>query len=407
MRVVNTGQRMAERLGRDAVSLRKDALMEAASKQAGGLTDFGDPRFEVGLDRFLEAVEHENPLSGFGRLLCKGQVTNLLTQRLLFTAYLKAHPEIHDEPIERPIFIVGAPRTGTTITHHLLSQDERFRFPFTWECNELHPPLDPATLHTDPRIERTQRNLDQMLRILPDLEAAHPVGALEAQECLMLHAYDFHSIAFETTYNTQAYDRWVVEQDARWVYERQRLLLQYFQSGGLRPTESWLLKSPPHMEQLDAILDVFPDARFVTTFREPTEVVASGCSLVSKVACVTERDHDRLALGRYVEWRIGRMLQRNVELRERLGDQPDRFVDLPMQQMVTDPLAGVEEIYDRFGIDLPGATRQRMEAFMQRRALTARTPHVYDPADYGLDLRALWPTFDRYRAFYGIEGTPP
>jgi hypothetical protein len=104
--------------------------------------------------------------------------------------------EIRNEVIQRPIFLVGAPRTGTTITHHLLSQDERFRYPITWECDELHPPLDPATMSSDPRIGRSAKQIRRSLKLTPDLDAAHPIGACEAQECALLHAYAFHSEAF-------------------------------------------------------------------------------------------------------------------------------------------------------------------------------------------------------------------
>src|SRR5690349_18337107 len=117
------------------MTLNKRALMEKASRQANGLTDFGDPRFEEGLDRLIDSLETEDRLNGVGRFIATSHITNLLRQRLLLTEHLRTHPEIRDEVIEKPIFLVGAPRTGTTITHHLLSQDDRFRYPLTWECD--------------------------------------------------------------------------------------------------------------------------------------------------------------------------------------------------------------------------------------------------------------------------------
>src|SRR6185437_7143630 len=149
-RVLNAAYRAARKVGLHPLPLRKSAVMERAGKQAGGLTDFGNPLFEEGLDRLIASINDEDRLNGFGRILATTHITNLLRQRLLVMEHVRQHPEIRAESIERPIFLVGAPRTGTTITHHLLSQDERFRFPYTWECDELHPPLDPATLHTDP-----------------------------------------------------------------------------------------------------------------------------------------------------------------------------------------------------------------------------------------------------------------
>lgn len=405
MRALNLVYRTARRIGVRPMALSKPALMAKASRQANGLSDFGDPRFEEGLDRLIDALETEDRLNGVGRLIASSHISNLLRQRLLLTEHLRTHPEIRGEKIEKPIFLVGAPRTGTTITHHLLSQDDRFRYPLTWECDELHPPLNPATMQSDPRIKRSQKLIDRSLSLAPDLDAAHPMGAWEAQECALLHAYAFHSETFHVMFNCQTYDRWLTEQDRTWVYEEQRLLLQYMQSGGLRPAQSWLLKTPPHMDNIDKILKVFPDARLVTTYREPTEVVASSCKLTGTVFAMAADDIDWHDHGRYMRWRTGKMLKRNVELREQFAEKSDQFIDFPMDRMVREPMICVAEIYAHFGIELTEPTRQKMVRFMEKRGRGARKPNVYDAADYGLDTDELWPELQYYRNFYGIEDT--
>lgn len=404
IRALNAGYRVARRLGRRPLTLRKYDLMATASKQAGGLTDFGDRRFEAGLDQLIASIEGEDRLNGFGRVMARSHITNLLRQRLLVVEHIHQHPEIRDEAIERPIFLVGAPRTGTTITHHLLSQDGRFRYPITWECDELYPPLNPATMHTDPRIKRSESQIRRIMSLAPDLDAAHPVGAWEAQECALLHAYAFHSETFHVMFNCQAYDRWLADQDRTWVYEEQKLLLQYMQSGGLRPQECWLLKTPPHMEQLDKILKVFPDARLVTTYREPTEVVASSCKLAGTVFAAAQDDVDWHDHGRYMKWKTGLMLQRNVELRHRFADRAAQFIDFPMDRMVRDPISCVQEIYRHFGIEMTDQAHRNMSRFMDERGMGRRKPNVYSAEDYGLDIDELWSEFQYYRDFYGIEG---
>ncbi|MBY0290039.1 MAG: sulfotransferase [Mycobacteriaceae bacterium] len=402
---MNLAYRAARRIGVHPMTLSKPALMAKASRQANGLTDFGDPRFEEGLDRLIDALETEDRLNGVGRFIATSHISNLLRQRLLLTEHLRTHPEIRDEKIEKPIFLVGAPRTGTTITHHLLSQDDRFRYPLTWECDELHPPLNPATMQSDPRIKRSQKLIDRSLSLAPDLDAAHPMGAWEAQECALLHAYAFHSETFHVMFNCQTYDRWLTEQDRTWVYEEQRLLLQYMQSGGLRPAESWLLKTPPHMDNIDKILGVFPDARLVTTYREPTEVVASSCKLTGTVFAMAADDIDWHDHGRYMRWRTAKMLKRNVELRAQFAEKSAQFIDFPMDRMVREPMTCVAEIYAHFGIELTEPNRQKMVRFMEKRGRAARKPNVYDAADYGLDIDELWPELQYYRNFYGIEDT--
>lgn len=405
IRALNVGYRAVRRMGMRPLSLRKQSLIDKASKQAGGLTDFGDQRFEAGLVHLIESIEEEDRLNGFGRIMASNHITNLLRQRLLLTNHIRTHPEIRDEIIDRPIFLVGAPRTGTTITHHLLSQDERFRYPITGECDELYPPLNPATMRSDPRINRSEKQIRRIMSLAPDLDAAHPVGAWEAQECALLHAYGFHSETFHVMFNCQAYDRWLAEQDRTWIYEEQMLLMQYMQSGGLRPRESWLLKTPAHMEHIDRILTVFPDARLITTYREPTEVVASSCKLAGTVFAAAEDDVDWHDHGRHVQWKTGNMLRRNVELRRQFAGRAAQFIDFPMERMVRDPLPCVEEIYQHFGIEMTDPTLRKMRKFMNERGMGTRKPNVYRAEDYGLDIDTLWPQLQYYRDFYGIEDT--
>lgn len=403
IRALNLAYRAARRVGAHPLPLRKYALMDRASRQAGGLTDFGDPRFEVGLDHLLDSLLTEDRLNGFGRVLAASHITNLLRQRLMVTEHVRRHPEIRDEVIEKPIFIIGAPRTGTTITHHLLAQDDRFRYPITWECDELHPPLNPATMHTDPRIKRTDKQIRRVLSLAPELEAANEPGTWEAQECALLHAHAFLSETFHVMFNCQAYDRWLADQDRTWVYEEQKLLLQYMQSGGLRPTESWLLKTPPHMCNIDKILTVFPDARFVTTYREPTEVVASSCSLTGIIFSMVEDDVDWHDHGRHIRWRVSAMLARNVELRRQFADKSPQFIDFSMEQVARDPVGCVQKVYAHFGIELPETTHQKMNRFMDEHGLAKRKPHIYHAEDYGLDIDELWCELQYYRDYYGIE----
>jgi hypothetical protein len=258
-------------------------------------------------------------------------------------------------------------------------------------------------MRSDPRIKRSDKQIRRTLALAPDLDAAHPIGAWEAQECALLHAYALHSATFHVMFNCQGYDRWLTEQDITWVYGEEKLLLQYMQSGGLRPAESWLLKTPPHMENIDKILAVFPDARFVTTYREPTEIVASSCKLAGTVFAMVEDNIDWHDHGRYMRWRTGRMLTRNVELRRQYANEPRRFIDFPMDRMVRDPISCVREIYQYFGIELTEETHRKMSRFIDERGMAKRKPNIYDAADYGLNIDELWPQSQFYRDFYGIE----
>ena len=108
-------------LSRRAVSLEPGALLEAAEKQTG-LSDFGDESFLTPLGVLTDALETEADLSAFGRFSSRQFLLQLLANRLKLEALLTAHPEILDEQIRAPIFIVGLPRTGTTHLHNLVAE---------------------------------------------------------------------------------------------------------------------------------------------------------------------------------------------------------------------------------------------------------------------------------------------
>ena len=195
IRTLNSLYRWATILGWEPIKLDKESLQKKAIQVCGGPSDFGDPRYEAGLDALLHSLNSEKRLNGFGHVLASQHIVKLLRQRLSITEHMKRHPEILDEPIVRPIFIVGAPRTGTTITHHLMSQDARLRYPFTWECEELYPPLSPATMHRDSRIAISRKACDRARKMAPNIEAAHPIGPWEAEECALFMALAFVAIS--------------------------------------------------------------------------------------------------------------------------------------------------------------------------------------------------------------------
>src|SRR5215831_21384950 len=122
LRILNGAGGALRRIGIPAVDLDEAALLDRA-RRLTGLTDFGDPFFREPMRVLLDAFETEAQLTMLGRVIARTDVVRLLENRLRMAAVLDHYPEIADGPIERPIFIVGLPRTGTTILHELLAQD--------------------------------------------------------------------------------------------------------------------------------------------------------------------------------------------------------------------------------------------------------------------------------------------
>ncbi len=127
--------------------------MRRASQQTG-LSDYGSDYFRTPLRRLCESLEQEAQLTGLGRVIARQDLLRLLSNRLQFIDIFKHHPEIAEQEIVAPIFILGMPRTGTTSLHELMALDPQFRVPLSWEVSYPFPPPETATYRTDPRIAK-------------------------------------------------------------------------------------------------------------------------------------------------------------------------------------------------------------------------------------------------------------
>jgi len=102
--------------------LEPERLIERARRRAD-LADFGDAPFIEGLRVFLQACSEEAELGAFGYFGTRWDVLRFLSNLLELRRREVASPEILGEPIARPIFITGVPRSGTTYLHQLLTND--------------------------------------------------------------------------------------------------------------------------------------------------------------------------------------------------------------------------------------------------------------------------------------------
>ncbi|HXA89926.1 MAG TPA: sulfotransferase, partial [Mycobacterium sp.] len=255
-------------------------LIATACDEAGS-DDFGDASgyqgWRLGLQHLTEGLINEARLSVIGVEIAHLDIMRALKNRLGVIAWRKQHPEIATKPITQPIFIVGQPRTGTTILYDLLAQDPHLRAPLTWEVDAPCPVPQPETYHSDPRIAATQASIELSEQIIPGFLAFHPMGALVGQECVRITASEFTSMIFTVQYRLPSYYRWLLyEADHAGAYRFHRIFLQHLQSG---VPGQWLLKSPAHLWHLDALLAEYPDALIVQTHRDPLNVISSIAAL--------------------------------------------------------------------------------------------------------------------------------
>ena len=341
-------------------SLSEDDLRETAIRRAGS-SDFGGEGFREGLTVLLDSVEREADLTTLGRLSCRETLLRYLENRLRLAEYRAQHAEVASQVIERPIFIVGLPRTGTTILFNLLSQDPDNRPPLSWEVEWPVPPPEPATYDRDPRIEDAEKLFGNLDRLIPTLPAIHEFGARLPQECVPINAHELMSIQFHTTFHVPSYQAWLDRQSLLPSYRFHKRFLQHLQSKYMKAR--WVLKSPAHLPAIDDILSTYPDALIIHTHRDPTRVVPSLASLCYAFRSMSSDSVDPSRIGRNVMDVWSSYLERALEARRRHRDAPGQFFDAYFDDIVADPVGLLDRAYTHFGLELTDAARKRMEAF--------------------------------------------
>ena len=296
--------------------LEPEPLLEQARAETGLSDGLDDPGFRERLDVLLTGLRDEAGLSPFGVLSDHTVVLGLLRSRLLIRDLLDRHPEILEIPITAPIVIVGLPRTGTSHLHNLISSDPALRSLPYWEALEpvLPPSAQPAPGEPDPRFANTQVGLDMVHAAAPLFERMHEMTVDNVHEEIQLLAIDFSSMLFETMAVMPTWRDYYLDHDQTPHYEYLKQVLQVLT--WLRGGERWVLKSPQHCEQIRPLLNVFPDATFVVTHRDPVSVTASVVTMLTYAARMSVEHPDPHVYGPYWSQRVEDLL-RGVRARPR------------------------------------------------------------------------------------------
>lgn len=389
------------------VELTEQALLGAAQAQTG-LSDFGgalyggsDADWQEGFTLLLKGLNEEADLSAVGRLMAYGEVLRHLVNRLRVTEDIKNNPSILEVEIRKPLFVVGLPRTGSTILHDLLAQDQNNRVPMTWECHHMSPPPEADSYHNDPRIAECEAHFEQGSRqMIPEFQAIHEMGAELAQECVMLNAFDFKSLVFSNQFHVPTYQRWVESTDLTSVYRTHKVQLQYMQWHN--PRQRWVLKSVSHLWGLDAIYKIYPDAQVIMTHRDPLKLIASHCSLVTMACSMGCDSIDPIEIAKF--WTVSWMDAMNKGVDFRNSDRPEAkaVFDMHFSELIKDQVAMAQRIYDHFGLELTEETKLRMQDFIDNNPKDRHGTHSYTLEQFGLDLETERERYRFYQDYFNV-----
>ncbi|MCB1702933.1 MAG: sulfotransferase [Halioglobus sp.] len=371
----------------------------AAARAADGLEDFGDDSYRQPLEKLLWSLEHEAQLNDIGRQVLRQRMVDILATRLRVQFFLNRFPRITEEEILAPLFIVGLPRTGTTMLHRTIAADHRMYAPLWYEVRYPSPAPDwDFTTVGDARIAAAKAEMAAMLEANPDLLAIHPMDALGPDEDIMLLEQSFYS------FNTQAYayiptfDSWIESQDHTPGYEYFHRLLQFLQWQKKRTGqqgERWTLKAPHHLHYMDLVFRVFPDAKVVQSHRDPVETLPSLTSLIAGVWTIYSDVADPEAVGRQWSRKFAKGMQHTMAVRDRMGE--GRFLDLWFEDTVSQPLSEIQKVYDFLGMELTPEARAEMARWQEFNRREMRPSHDYTLAQYGFTEEDLKRQFSAYR----------
>jgi hypothetical protein len=377
--------------------MRAEDIVAAAGKLTG-LNEFGDPAILDGLTVLLNAYEQEARFTETGMKRSVDALVSAMANRMRVEDWLARHPELLDRPVEKPLFVFGLPRTGTTLAINLLEADPARRSFLRWEAFDSVPPPRPDELHAGPRFDACHVKTQQGLQFAPQIAAIHYEDADSPTECQFAMSASFCAQIFDSQADIPSYHRWFLhEADYGSAFRYEKRLLQLLQA---ESPGRWTLKNPWHPLFLDALTVEFPDAQLVMTHRDPVEVVGSACSLLKEVRRMYSDQVDLRAIGENLMDTFDLMIARVNDYRERHG--ADAVFDVQYRDLVRDPLASIESIYRRFDEPLTPAARTAMEAYLARNPKGKHGSHKYDLAEYGLSQEGVRRHFRDYIEQYQI-----
>ncbi len=376
-----------------------DHLVTVACDRAG-LDDFGPPGWRDGLEILVESVESAPGVNDGGRAYLYGQFVDALWNRLRVVDYVKRHPEVSDERVERPLVVLGLPRTGTSLASYLLDQDSRRRSLLTWEAEDSVPPSTPDALYTDPRCLKKKAELDVLAEGLKaaNIPLVHWDEADGPTECVFVQGQDFKAYLWEAFMPNAAYADWLLEADMASAYAYERSVLQMLQS--LAPGV-WSLKMPSHAVHIEALLQEFPDARLVWAHRDPFKSTASFLRLNYLSRAVLGAEVDASEIVPNVLRQLRAHVDRPMQTRKRIGG--DRFFDLHYADLMRDPVGVMRSLYDWAGDDLTTATEQAMLGWLEQHPQDRFGVAPYALEGSGVSRADLEPIFAEYISMFDVE----
>jgi len=380
----------------------REMLVERAREQTG-LSDLGDTWFFANIDALIPALNTEARLSASGVQSASAMIVNGLVNRLRHVELVKNNPAILDEPIDVAAVVVGLPRTGSTMLHRLLASAPGMTGARWFETQNYAPMPGEARGETHLRRATAQGFLDYMIANIPDLMSIHPMSLDQPDEELIILGQLYSSTMIEGTYYVPSFAHWLTANDRFQCYRDLRQILQslQWQDPG-RQGAKWVLKTPGHLMALDAVMEVFPNAKIVMTHRDPVATVPSYCSMEHSLYQMVSDSVDKASVAEFWVDRLADLMARFMLVRERVEGR--NFVDVRYADLLADPIGQGTRVLEAAGISVTPEIRAGMGQWIEANKREDRAAHRYTLEDFGLDKADVDRRFAGYRAAFVEAG---
>ena len=374
------------------------AEIMAEAEALAGVRD-GDPSVGGNLARLVASLNAEAGLSAFGEEVTRKGFVGEQVNRLEAQKWLRERPEIGDEAIDAPVFLMGLPRSGTTYFQYLFDRDPRFRLIRTWQSTAPNPPpgLFPETVATRRAAWAEAR---KHYPTFEGFEAQHLYDQDGSDECHAFLQQSYGAAGLHNLFRVPAFFDYLMDGlDLTATYRVHKRQLQLLQHGlEARP---WALKYPNHVIAMDAILEVYPDARFVMTHRDPVQTLASIAKMTFGLRGIrTEAPVDPTEVGRNMRHFIARHIERIMAFDA--GPHGGRVVHVDYYALVADPVGEMRKIHAGLGIETPEEVAAAVGDWHHANPKNARGANAYTLEQWGLVDGAIAEQYGDYMRRFAI-----
>lgn len=375
--------------------------MIASAEAATGLSDWGGDEFRQPFETLVRSINDEASLNPLGIERSRTWLLARLSHRLRLFEDRKRYPLIQSQNIEKPIFVTGLPRAGTSYTHALLASDPSNVAPLLWQWYTPSPPPNLPNTNSEAAIQAIEEFMAFQGWKSPRVMATHEHNALAPEECSFGFELSFVNLNFTGYWNIPSYNS-VLAGGFVPAYRMHKKLLQAMQLGA--EGRRWILKAPEHITHLDALLAEYPDAVVVQNHRDPAKVIASVLSVITTLhdlySDVVQPIDREYALNFMKMFAAG--LGHVAKMRKAPG-MDARFFDVHYLQLERDPVSVMRKIYAHAGMPFTDASLRSITAWIETSRKGKHGKHRYSLADYGLTQDDVWAAFGDYLNAFDIE----